>query len=261
MKASFNTGAKTVFGLVIIAFTAWRTYHLLTFTNPGDPIATGLGLVLFDLGALVWLRLYLKDASGGPQRAVALGGTIADLVLTIVAVVADLIIAGTLIDRPEWIGLGALVTISLATAANVVLLYLYHLASPDVLRENAQRDIDDAHQAADHRIEQETAKEIEKLAPAIAREAAQARGDAWLQQKRQTYGLGAPVRKPVIVDNRTGEQLQPLEAPIASGTNGHKAATAYAVTAPKGPTRGPGSKPTSADAGGSTNGGDGETTE
>jgi hypothetical protein len=219
VKSTKTTILKFVFGLAILGFTSWRTYNLMGFTSP-DFITTVLGLVLFDAGALVWLVLYLKDATGGPQRAIAQIAFGCDLVLTILAVIADLIIAGTLIERPDWVGVAALVIISLAAAINIILLYIYHLNDPEVLRENQQRDLSDAEDAADYRIEKETIKKIEEDTPALAAEVAGIKSQAWIEARRAKYGVRT---KPTIaIDSITHKQVEPLETvPSANGNGAH----------------------------------------
>lgn len=137
-------GAIVVFGLLILAFTSWRTLDLLALVMPGEGIFHALGLVLFDVGFVLWTLTFIFHAEGIIQRAIALAGALFGLVAVILAVVVDLAIGGQdLVTVPDWFGWLALVLISVAVAVNLTLMFLFHLTMPmslAAIREQQKKD-------------------------------------------------------------------------------------------------------------------------
>jgi len=215
-------GLALLFAGVLLAFTAWRTYHLLSLTSPGDVILPALGLVVFDLGFVCWTLIFLHLAEGFPQRAAALCGAVADLGLVIVAVVADLFLHGqTLTAVPAWVGLAALLTISLAVAVNLTLVFIFHITSPNALaalRERARQDrIEEATLKEEQAIEDLAFKELHNKRRAIAEDVAEGKAQEMLDSllERMRAKQYAPPRPdtPRARNGRTPEAAYPAEAP------------------------------------------------
>jgi hypothetical protein len=131
--------------VIIYLWTASLTLDLLMMIMPNDPITPFLGLALFDVGALIWLLVFLFNAQGLSQRAVALIGFAVDFIGTVAMVAADLFLSGqNMADVPEFLSNGTPVYILVgATAFNLFLIYVYHITDPNHSKEiEIQTEVD-----------------------------------------------------------------------------------------------------------------------
>jgi len=135
---------SAVFFVVILCYTGYRTYNLLTFTAPGSIIVPLMGLTLFDVGMLAWGAIFLYASEGIAQRGIALLAALFDLFLVCAAVILDMALDGqALIDVPEWAGVAAFGVLSVAAVVNVVCAFAYKLTATSALtaiREQAAKD-------------------------------------------------------------------------------------------------------------------------
>jgi hypothetical protein len=130
---------------VVYLWTASLTLDLLMMIMPGDPVTPFLGLALFDVGALIWLLVFLFQAEGLSQRAVALIGFLIDFIGTVGMVAADLFLSGQdMANVPEFLANGTPVYILVgATALNLALIYAYHITDPNHSKEiEIQTEVD-----------------------------------------------------------------------------------------------------------------------
>ena len=140
--------ARSVFyvlAAVTVTWTASLTYSFILSVLPNMPITAVLSLVVFDVGMLAWLTVFLHYAEGAGQRAVALGGTLFDFAGVALMSVAEIFLGGqTLVAAPEHLGEYALWGVGIWTTANVGLVLVFHLLAPTAQREMALKDAQDA---------------------------------------------------------------------------------------------------------------------
>jgi len=222
-------GLALVFAAVMLVFTGWRTYHLPQLTSPGEVILPALGLVVFDVGFVVWTLVFMHVAQGIPQRAVALSGAVADLLLVIAAVVADLFLHGqTLANVPDWMGLAALITVSIAVSVNVTLVFLFHLTAPAILDGLRQRARDDAVADAMRREEDATVdlalNKLKGKRQEIADTVADGKADEMLASLLERMQATQYARRPALPkparNGQTPEAMYAAEADGPKGTAG-----------------------------------------
>src|SRR3972149_1579137 len=156
-----------IFAAAMLIATGMRTYSLLLRTT--DNMITAIfGLVAFEIGMLIWLAVAIFVSQGIGQRAVSFLASAFNLLLVIAATGLDVMlessINSTSINR-EQIGWGVLWTIIIATAINVVMLWLAHILDPHAAAELRRRGVQDA-------INEQVNKEVEAKTPEIAKRAA-----------------------------------------------------------------------------------------
>lgn len=140
-------------GIGLLVFAASRTLEFVQATMPADKQYMGyLFLLATGIGALIWLAVFLNDADGFKQRALAFAMGLIDLGGEFVLVYADTMRTSSnngLVKLAE----GALQTFILASVAaiglNALAWYLYKLWDPKAERESQARDlVDDVTEAA-----------------------------------------------------------------------------------------------------------------
>lgn len=137
-----RTIAKFLFygvALVLLTWTASLTVSFLSSALPNSfwlvPI---LGLVVFDVGMIAWLFVFLSHAEGAIQRATALALTIFDMVGVGLMVMAEILLDGQqIVDAPDLLATAAIWGIGIWTIVNVAGLILFHLGDPQARKEMA----------------------------------------------------------------------------------------------------------------------------
>ena len=121
-----------LFLLGVLIWTASLTLGVIDIVLPRNPIFKYFALTLFDGGALTWAAVYIHKAKGTPQRGVALLMTGLDLLGVVLMVIGAVYLSGQqLTSVPAGVG-GAMVNgVILATIANLIAGYYYHLNDPD----------------------------------------------------------------------------------------------------------------------------------
>ena len=132
-----------VFAAAVIGYTAYLTYMLAQRLVPGNTILQAMTIVLFDIGALVWFVLFLTQAMGTAQWAIAAIGFIMGLGGAVVMAGGELILGQQLVqvDNVEEIGWILVSTTIAAALTHALLSYMFHLAEPAVWNriENNQK--------------------------------------------------------------------------------------------------------------------------
>lgn len=146
--------AKFLFYAVAIILLIWTsslTYSFLSMALPNTFWAVPLlGLVVFDVGMISWMFVFLGHAEGAIQRAVAIALTMFNFVGVGLMVIAEILLDGQqLVEAPEMLGTAAIWGIGIWTIANVLGVLIFHLGSPAARREMAMQTEKDAlHEGA-----------------------------------------------------------------------------------------------------------------
>lgn len=149
-------------------------------------IAGVLGTLIFDGGALAWLKVYLDASENNDQRSIALSTSIVDITGSAVASFVQIIFAGTnlvaLSADTRWaVGLAALVAAAGVLTWNFISIWRFHKNS-DVSKESIREAerlarIRQAEERQadylDSLIEQEVETMLHDQASALAREQAE----------------------------------------------------------------------------------------
>lgn len=180
------------FAALVIVFTAWQSYSLV-FGVTNNQLESLLALILFDLGALYWFLVALKEAEGKLQMALAftmfalsLGLVILTVALELGAVDANMLGART----PAKL-------ITIAAILNLIAKYLMPLISLENLREINKR-------ARAAKLEDMVDKKVEAKMDAISDELAEEKAQAMLENERHT------IRMSIIRPEDRKQQAQQL---------------------------------------------------
>lgn len=109
-----GVGLLILVGVMGMAFSAINTYNLFQSIFGYSPMGVMLsiaGLSLFDIGLVGWVVFAVSSARGLIQRMASWAAALACLILTLTAAGTEVVMTQTLTDKPEWIGVAALVSI------------------------------------------------------------------------------------------------------------------------------------------------------
>ena len=141
MHKSIARGLFYGVATVLILWTASLTY---TFVKTALPqvhwVVPLFALVVFDVGMLAWLKVFLDYAQGSGQRAVALIMCLVDFLGVGLMVLSEILLGGqTMVTAPENLGEYAIWGIAIWTVINVGAIIAFHLLEPGVRRTMALR--------------------------------------------------------------------------------------------------------------------------
>lgn len=158
-----------ILALAVILWTSSLTVSLASRLFPGDDITPYFVLALYDGGALVWLLVFLKNAKGLPQRAVALLAFMLDVLGVMIASFSELFLGGqNLTAIPEGLGEAVVWIVGISTIINLVAIYGYHITNPDELLEIKLQTMEDNVQGeALRQVEAQVTEQAALLAESI----------------------------------------------------------------------------------------------
>lgn len=135
-----KTIAKGLFygvATVLIFWTASLTYSFVSTALPQTHWLVPLfALVIFDVGMLAWLKVFLDYAQGSGQRALALILSLFDFLGVGLMVLAEILLGGqTMVAPPENLGEYAIWGIAIWTVVNVGGVLIFHMLQPDARRK------------------------------------------------------------------------------------------------------------------------------
>lgn len=146
MKDIFGAMGKIiglVFGALVIGYTGYLTWLLAARLVPGNTILQAMTLALFDGGALVWFVLFLTQARGTMQWAIAGLGFAIGLIGAVIMAAGELILGQQLVivEDNTQIGWILIATVIVAALTHATLTYSFHFSNPDTHNriENAQK--------------------------------------------------------------------------------------------------------------------------
>ena len=135
-----KTIAKGLFygvATVLILWTASLTYSFVATALPQTHWLVPLfALVIFDVGMLAWLKVFLDYAQGSGQRALALILSLFDFIGVGLMVLAEILLGGqTMVAPPTNLGEYAIWGIAIWTVVNVGGVLIFHMLQPDARRK------------------------------------------------------------------------------------------------------------------------------
>jgi hypothetical protein len=135
-----KTVAKGLFygvSTVLVLWTASLTYMFVATALPQTHWLVPLfALVIFDVGMLAWLKVFLDYAQGSAQRVLALIMCLFDFLGVGLMVLAEILLGGqTLVAPPENLGEYAIWGIAIWTVVNVGGVLFFSIVQPDARRK------------------------------------------------------------------------------------------------------------------------------
>ncbi len=196
--------ARSLFYFTVASLLAWTSLLTYLFVSQALPelglVAPAFGLVVFDLGMLAWLLVFLHVASGAGQRGVALVATALDFAGAGLMGAAEIFLGGqTLTAAPARLGAYALWGIAGWTISNVGLVLAFHLLDPAARREMALKD------AQDH-ITDEAFRQLQARTKEIAADVAGQLSDAMTDDVLRGLLAGGPKRTILPASNGKSEK-------------------------------------------------------
>jgi len=125
-----------IFGMAVIALLMIYSFSALGRLFPGNFIAQVMGMVLFDVAALIWLGTVIYLCKSVGQYALSAIGFILGLGGTLLLVAAEVMMGGQeLTEVPAWAGDSIVWVFILALVGHVVLYYAFKLSAPEISAE------------------------------------------------------------------------------------------------------------------------------
>jgi hypothetical protein len=141
MQKTIAKGLFFAVATILILWTGSLTYAFVAAALPqAHWLVPFFALVVFDVGMLAWLKVFLDYAEGSGQRAVALTMCIFDFLGVGLMVLAEILLGGQdLVAAPSALGEYAIWGIAIWTVVNVGAVIAFHLLHPDARRKMAIR--------------------------------------------------------------------------------------------------------------------------
>ena len=141
MSKSIAKGLFYGVATILILWTGSLTYTFVAMALPQAHWLVPLfALVVFDVGMLAWLKVFLDYVEGSGQRAVALMMCVFDFLGVGLMVLAEILLGGQdLVSAPPALGEYAIWGIAIWTVVNVGAVIAFHLLDPDARRKMALR--------------------------------------------------------------------------------------------------------------------------
>ena len=203
-----KTIAKGLFygvATVLILWTASLTYSFVATALPQTHWLVPLfALVIFDIGMLAWLKVFLDYAQGSGQRALALILSLCDFLGVGLMVLAEILLGGqTMVAPPENLGEYAIWGIAIWTVVNVGGVLIFHMLQPDARRKMVlQSEMD--------MIFDEALKKLSTRRVAIGGELSDRLADGMLAQL--VAGLALEGNRPALEPGLPTAEAKPLPA-------------------------------------------------
>lgn len=123
----------TAFGVAILGLLMSLTFGALTKLFPDNFTNQIWGLVLFDIGAMIWALVFVFKCESTGQYAVAAIGFIAAFVGTLGMVAVEVLLSGQeYVEVQSWVGQWMVYGFIIVTAIHAGLLYAHHATAPDI---------------------------------------------------------------------------------------------------------------------------------
>lgn len=149
MKSLNRTIAKFTFYTVALVLLGWTASLTYAFVAAALPQMTWfvplLSLIVFDVGMVAWMIVFLSYAEGAGQRSIAILACVLDLIGVALLVLAEILLGGQqLATAPEHLGEYAIWGIAGWTVLNVIAVVAFHLLAPEARTQMALQAEKDA---------------------------------------------------------------------------------------------------------------------
>lgn len=174
MKSLNRTIAKFAFytvAVVLLGWTASLTYAFVSQALPDMPwFVPLLSLIVFDVGMVAWMVVFLSYAEGAGQRSIAILACVMDLIGVALLVLAEILLGGQqMATAPAQLGEYAIWGIAAWTVANVVAVVAFHLLAPEARVQMAlQAEKDAVFEAALEMLTQRRVENGAQLAEVLS---------------------------------------------------------------------------------------------
>lgn len=175
-----KTIARGVFYALALGVWIWMMTNTLGITQmifPADGEFLGamlpyMALVMFDVGAVAWLLVFLRHSEGVAQRSIAVIVSFISLLGAIFLSIAHLYLGGqTLASIPSEMGTWVLWAIGGMTLVHGIAIWASHIVNPDEMREiKTQSMLDNAKELALTRTEALLNQRLDGIAEAMSHE-------------------------------------------------------------------------------------------
>ncbi len=123
----------TLFGAGVIVLLASYTFQALAHIFPGNFVAQGMGMILFDIAAIAWLGAFIYLCKSVSQYAIAFIGFALGLAGTLGMVAIEVMLGGQqMIAPPDWVNAALIYGFIGSAVAHVILFYAYKIAAPEI---------------------------------------------------------------------------------------------------------------------------------
>jgi hypothetical protein len=141
MGKSLAKGLFYAMATILLLWTASLTFSFVSTVLPNSHwIVPLFALVVFDVGMIAWLKVYIDYAEGSGQRAVAMAACIFDFIGVGLMSFAEIFLGGqTMIAPPEALGEYAVWGLGIWTVANVGAVIAFHLLDPETRKKTSLR--------------------------------------------------------------------------------------------------------------------------
>ena len=141
MTKTFAKGIFYFVATVLFMWTGYLTYSFVASVLPNAHFIVPLfSLVVFDIGTIAWLKVFLDQAEGSNQRAVSIGLSVFDFLGVGLMVLSEVFLGGqSLAVAPDNLGEYAVWGIAIWTVVNVGGVIAFHAFDPEARRKMAIR--------------------------------------------------------------------------------------------------------------------------
>ena len=184
---------------VLVLWTASLTYAFISTALPNQPVTRYFALVVFDVGMVSWLMIFMFGAEGIAQRGIAFLLSLFDLVGVGMMVYAEIFLGGqTLVASTGNIGLYALYAVVIWTIINLVGVWAYHYTEPENLKRMKIRGTQD-------KLLAKSLEKLERKIDAISDDVSDQLADGMKVDVLHQVGfVGNGKKKPTTTSGKTG---------------------------------------------------------
>ncbi len=177
-------------GVILFIYTAFRTYDVLRMSLPSDATEIAVvGIMGIDGAVIAWTLFKMYGARGDWQHAIANVMIIVSLAGVLVTVLGDTLMRHPGATVPPYLQTAVWWGIPFLIWLNVAAAIFAHLQDPRHIIKRAQRDVEDAIEAA---VAEKLRENAANIASAVAPDVAAHRADEVQRRILTTVGLVPP---------------------------------------------------------------------
>jgi hypothetical protein len=175
-----------ILAIGLIVYAGSRSLDFIQSTLPDSQKLIGfLGLFATEGGAIIWLVVFLKQASGIPQKAISALSAIVDMFGSISLFTFDTLFrsgqSGQIMALTQDDIRNVILALSLLIGLNLIAVFFFHITEPDNLRQMRE---DAAHDA----VQDSLLKQIEENAEKLAKEMLPGLYEQWQEKFKSHFG-------------------------------------------------------------------------